>query len=287
MGSRERPILVTGVPRSGTTWLARSLAAAPGTSMPGREPMNPRGKQFALGDRLDSWVRREAFSREEATALRRCYAGREPRTYSRYGVRQWRAPLPTTRVIIKDPFAVLSLAAVVIETQAVPVLIYRHPAAVLASYRRRGWTADTEELVALGAPATDGDSEAEAMAVMWAWLHQIALADLDRAGDGVIVSHSAMSSGGASAMSCLASRLGLAQSTPKPTGRRLARRSGAGQLHDFTRSSAALETGWQARVTPAEVDLLTAAARPVWDELETRQLRLPSGAADGSRSSYP
>ena len=46
------PILVTGVPRSGNTWLARLLATSPGTAMAGREPMNPRGRQYALGGTL-------------------------------------------------------------------------------------------------------------------------------------------------------------------------------------------------------------------------------------------
>ena len=52
-----RPILVTGVPRSGTTWLARLLALSPGTALAGREPMNPRGRQYALGGSLDGWTR--------------------------------------------------------------------------------------------------------------------------------------------------------------------------------------------------------------------------------------
>ena len=53
----RRPILVTGVPRSGTTWLARQLANASGSSMTGREPMNPHGKQYALGGTIDAWAR--------------------------------------------------------------------------------------------------------------------------------------------------------------------------------------------------------------------------------------
>ena len=54
---RGRPILVTGVPRSGTTWLARLLAGSPGTALAGREPMNPRGRQYALGGTLTGWAR--------------------------------------------------------------------------------------------------------------------------------------------------------------------------------------------------------------------------------------
>lgn len=52
-GSAARPILVTGAPRSGTTWLAQMLATAPRTVLSGREPMNrgrepmkPHGRQY-------------------------------------------------------------------------------------------------------------------------------------------------------------------------------------------------------------------------------------------------
>ena len=53
----RRPILVTGVPRSGTTWLARWLAAGAGMALPGREPMNPHGRSYALAGTLTGWVR--------------------------------------------------------------------------------------------------------------------------------------------------------------------------------------------------------------------------------------
>lgn len=275
MASPKPPVLVTGVPRSGTTWLARSLAAAPGTSLPGREPMNPRGRQFALGGRLDGWVRRETFSAEEAAVLRRCYSGREPRTFSRYGVRQWRAPWPGTRVVIKDPFALLSLAAVSATTGAVPVLIYRHPAAVLASYRRMGWTADTAELAALGAPGPDTADDVGAIAAAWHWSHQVALGDLDRVSDAVVVSHAALTAAGEVGLWALGDRLQL--DVPQLRQARL-RRWGwqaARELHNFDRSPAAVETGWRTQVGPGEIARLETATAAVWEQLETRQLPLP------------
>ncbi len=270
-------MLVTGVPRSGTTWLARSLAAAPHTSMPGREPMNPRGRQFALGNRLNGWVRREAFKADEAAVLRRCYAGREPRMFSRYGIRQWRAPLSGTRVIIKDPFALLSLAAISSTTGALPVLIYRHPAAVLASYRRMGWTADTEELVALGAPLPDGAADTDAMAAMWTWSHQVALEDLTRTPGALVVSHAALAAGGADAVRFLATRLGLGvPGSQRPRGRFASVDIPRGEkLHDFHRSAAEVEGRWRAAVDVDEIGRLETATRSVWQQLEASQLPLP------------
>ena len=45
---RPPPILVTGVPRSGTTWLARWLARGGGMALTGREPMNPEATSTDL-----------------------------------------------------------------------------------------------------------------------------------------------------------------------------------------------------------------------------------------------
>ena len=140
------PILVTGVPRSGTTWLARVLATADRVALAGREPMNPRGKQYALAHTLGGWTRLEDPSSRQRWALRTAYRGLNPWLYSRYGRRQWAAPLPWTRLVVKDPFAMLSLPAVVSVTGARAVFLYRHPGAVLASYRRMGWRPDLDEL---------------------------------------------------------------------------------------------------------------------------------------------
>ena len=131
-----RPILVTGVPRSGNTWLARLLALSPGTALAGREPMNPRGRQYALGGSLDGWTRLTDPSPYQRFLLRTAYQGWNPMVFSRFGARQWAGPLPHTRVVVKDPYALLSLRTVVAATGATPVLVYRHPGAVLASYRR-------------------------------------------------------------------------------------------------------------------------------------------------------
>jgi hypothetical protein len=241
--------------------------------MPGREPMNPRGRQFALGGAIDAWVRRETFPPHEAAVLRRCYAGREVRMFSRFGIHQWAAPLPTTRIVIKDPFAVLSIGAVHNVVGAVPVLLYRHPAAVLASYRRMGWTADTDEMIALGGPKPVGDDELPAMAAMWSWCHEIALRDLDRIKTGLVVSHHAVTVGGTDAHRELCSRLAL----DPPRAARIdaeANERRRGVLHDFDRSSDAIEEGWHDEVADDEVAAMEELVAPIWAELEDRQVPL-------------
>ena len=199
--ARPRAVLVTGVPRSGTTWLARLLAMAPRTAMPGREPMNPHAGQFRLAGTLQAWSRLDQPTRRQRHALWRSYRGLEPRTYGRLGLRSWAAPLPWTTVVVKDPFALLALPAVVAATSARPVLVFRHPAAVLASYRRMGWTPDVAELVAVEpslaarAPGQDAD-DVERMAFFWSACHEIALRPEAGSEAIVCVSHEEITRGG-------------------------------------------------------------------------------------------
>jgi hypothetical protein len=258
--------------------LARLLAMSPRTSMPGREPMNPRGRQFALGGAVDAWVRRETFRPEEAAVLRRCYAGREIRTFSRFGINQWAAPLPGTRVVIKDPFAVLSIGAVHAAAGALPVLLYRHPAAVFASYRRMGWTADTDEMIALGGPKPAGDGDLAALATMWSWCHEIALRDLERIETAIVVSHHAMTVGGPDAHRELCALLGLEPPhAVRPDAEAHVRRRDV--LHDFDRSTDEIEDGWREAVGVDEIAAVEELVAPIWAELEDRQVPLPGSVS--------
>lgn len=277
--TERAPILVTGVPRSGTTWLARLLAGARGTALAGREPMNPRGRQYALGGSLDGWARLTELTSGQRRRLRLAYRGLNPWVYSRYGSRQWAGPLPGTRLVVKDPFAMLSVPAVVEATGAVPVLVYRHPGAVLASYRRMGWRPDLGEVRAIAASGNvpagvtleipDGElSEAEQMGLFWAFLHEVALADATAARTNVVVvAHHELASGGATAGRALAQALDLPWNATM--GEQLAKESGGAatsseRLHNFDRSPAQVADEWRSRLDPDEVDVIervTAAAR--------------------------
>jgi hypothetical protein len=244
--------------------------------MLGREPMNPRAGQFALGGTCRSWVRMERAGRLQSRTLRRAYAGLVLRTYGRLGVRQWSALLPGTRVVVKDPFALLSLKAVVLATGAVPVVVYRSAASVLASYRRMGWQADVEEFVALGAPPPGADGDLAAMAAFWSWGYRTALDDTVDLARALVVSHSELTAGGSAAEAALGRALGLESSprrrpaAPRATGSRAAEK----QLHHFDRTPDQIMTGWRSYVSDEEVSLLDELTRDVWDELQLRRLRL-------------
>lgn len=252
--------------------------------MLGREPMNPRDGQFGLAGGAASWVRWDEVPPRQAATLIRAYRGWEPRTYGRLGVRQWRAPLPTSRLIIKDPFALLSLAAVVSVTGALPVVVFRTPAATLASYRRMGWRADLEETASLGAtvpPAAAAD-DAVAMGFFWDWAYRRALADLARVPDAVVVAHSELTTGGDTALRRLGEAVGLSAVVTPGTSRMPAspRPPGASpdvqRLHNFERTPGEVMSGWRERVSPAEVALLDEMTAEVQAGLDERRLVLTS-----------
>lgn len=288
-----RPILVTGVPRSGTTWLARLLATAPGTVLAGREPMNPRERQYALAHTLDGWTRLDRVTARQRRALRSAYAGLNPLVYSRYGRRQWAGPLPNSRMIVKDPFALLSLAPVSAVTRALPVVVYRHPGAVLVSYRRMGWEPDLEELQRIVAdlraagtldiedlPGPGQSSPAEAMGRFWAALHEIALLDAERLPELTILSHEELAGGGEPAGRRLLERLGLVwgpgsatELSREATTRPVQPDASAG-LHNFDRAPADVAVAWRERLEAGELATIERATEHVRELLDRKRLML-------------
>lgn len=287
---RRCPILVTGVPRSGTTWLARKLASAPGTALAGREPMNPRGSQYGLGGTLQEWARVDEFNPRQARLLRSAYRGLNPLVYSRYGQRQWAAGWPWTRMIMKDPFAMLSLPAVVSTTGARPVLIYRHPGAVLSSYRRMGWTADLDEVRRVITPSIKDSCsgsgfgshrEVWEMAHFWAMLNNQALADMQYLPGSLVISHEELASGGSSAMHQLYELCGLRWDSSLGEDDRKSQGVGrhkpkADALHNLHRPPQEVAAEWRSRLTNTEVSLLDEVAGDALNNLDSKRAVLTS-----------
>ena len=133
------PILVTGVYRSGTTWVGSMLAAAGLWHL--HEPFNPnrglwaRELEYADPDRvrpaIDDFVARLLGGGHRA-------ALRLPRS------RRWfmplrLLPLRPNRVLIKDPSAALLTEYLVRRHEMCALVIFRHPAAIVSSFLRLDW----------------------------------------------------------------------------------------------------------------------------------------------------
>ncbi|MGA8247955.1 MAG: sulfotransferase [Nocardioides sp.] len=286
------PILVTGVPRSGTTWLARVLATSPRAALAGREPMNPRGRQYALGGTLPGWASLSDLTVHQRIALRSAYRGCNPLVFGRYGRRQWAAPLPWVRVVVKDPFALLSLPVIASTTGALPVVLFRHPGAVLASYQRMGWQPDLDELqgVLSGLPAESGrarDLPARAasdplVAMGWFWstLYDLALDGLESTGtSAVIVSHEELADNGEGAGRALFEAVGL--SWGPATTHEFAQSSSESSvpqdptaLHNLHRSGHEAATGWRSRLTDSEISTIEQVTEETRDRLDRARLQV-------------
>lgn len=289
---REK-ILVTGMPRSGTTWLARLLATAPGSALAGREPMNPRGRQWALAGTLDGWARLTAPSGRQQRALSRAYRGLSPSVYSRYGLHQWRAPLPWSRLIMKDPFAMLSTTTVHAHTGARPVLIHRHPGAMLVSYRRMGWQPDIAELAplmqqfravepaaaALVAPLPDDADPNGVAAMAWFWssLYAMAITDVQQIAGGLVVAHERIAT---DEQYCREVHRHLGVPWSDGADAEFAREASQSidpeKLHNFNRRPADAAVAWRAGLPETDIAVLERLTAPVRDLLERASFRVRS-----------
>jgi hypothetical protein len=264
--------------------------------MTGREPMNPRRHQYALAGTVSGWTRLERPTPKQRRLLRRSYNGWSPRVYSRYGVRQWAGLWPGTQIVVKDPFAMLSLPSLAEVTGARPILLYRHPAAVLASYRRMGWCADADEIrslpqVARGSGSQDPtargteESDTDAMAYFWSTLHRVAIQDLESIPTAIVISHEELAQAGPSALRALydhcelqwTSQVELALTGRPGDGRA---RSPANRLHDFDRAPEEVAQAWRSRLSEDEIVALESATREVYQQLDARRLPLPSSRSE-------
>jgi hypothetical protein len=254
--------------------------------------MNPRGRQYALGGTLSGWTRLADPSPKQRRALKAAYRGVNPRTFGRYGRGQWRAPWPGIRVVVKDPFAMLSVPAISGLTGASAVEVFRHPGAVLASYRRMGWRPDLTEISPLvGADVDHGElvqslwaagperlSEAEQMGVFWSVLNALMLADLDRAPQAVVVSHHELATGGIAAARSLFGVLNLEVSAA--TEAEMAGTPASGPpppeegLHRLHRDPAEVAASWRRQLDPADVSRIEEIAGPVLQRLTDARLPL-------------
>ncbi|MFC4534247.1 sulfotransferase family protein [Sphaerisporangium dianthi] len=160
------PILVTGLPRSGTSWAGKMLTAG-GGAVYVNEPLNPQrppGRspgvlnatvdhrfQYICRANEDPW--RRAFA--DTVALRYRYAAelrrnRSPGDLARLAKNASAFTLGRLlrrRALLDDPFALFSAGWFAERLGCRVVLLVRDPASLVASWRRLGWTIHPHELL--------------------------------------------------------------------------------------------------------------------------------------------
>jgi hypothetical protein len=151
----QRPILVTGAHRSGTTWVGEMLCLSPrvGMLLEPFNPITPPGISSGPFDRFFLYVTEENEGpfveplertlefryqlRRQIPKIRSAHSlGRTAQDFSAFTLNRLRRARP----LFKDPIAVFSSEWIVSRFDAQPVVLVRHPAAFASSLKRLGWT---------------------------------------------------------------------------------------------------------------------------------------------------
>jgi hypothetical protein len=296
--SSGRPILITGAHRSGTTWVGKMLALAPGVGYVHEpfSPKTPNGLSPAGFRRYYTVVTTENEGRfrpglEESLALRydlgaqlrsaRSWrdVARIPRDYRR--LREWRRN--GRRPLMKDPIALLSAEWLGDAFDMDVVVLIRHPAAFAASLKRLGWNHsfatffdEHGSLPAVVRPYEaeireqahqPGDSLAQA-AVLWRLLYGAVDGYRERRPDWTFLRHEDASLEPVATFEQLYDRLGLELT---PVARAKIEQSSASDNpsepvtpHAVALDSAASLGRWREQLTSDEVDRLRERTRDVW-----------------------
>ena len=162
----DQGILVTGLPRSGTSWIGKMLQAG-GEVVYVNEPLNPLhppGRspgvlnaeishrfQYICADNDERWVR--AFTDtlrlryHPVAELRRNHAPYDLARLAKYASAFAGGRLRHRRALIDDPYAVLSAAWFALRLGCQVVVCVRHPVSFTGSWRRLGWKANVTDLL--------------------------------------------------------------------------------------------------------------------------------------------
>jgi hypothetical protein len=295
--SAAAPILVTGAHRSGTTWVGRMLALAPGIAYI-HEPFNPRtppGRSPAGFHRYFTVVtaeneRRYAAGLERTIGLRygwreQARALRGPRDVLRSArdlVAVSGARLSGARPLVKDPIALLSAEWLAERFGMDVVVLIRHPAAFAASLKRLGWKHSFETFLVDGrAPEVlrayedeirkqarePGDILAQA-ALLWRLLYHAVEGYRERHPGWIYLRHEDASADPGGTFERLYARLGLELTeSARQTIERSSDSDNPAELrspHSVELASAASLGRWREQLGPAEVELLRERTSDVW-----------------------
>jgi len=152
----KKPILITGSPRSGTTWIGRMIAESPAVGYI-HEPFHLNHRPGICGAKFDYWFTYIPISEgnesivykhiKNTIAFRYNIIGefkairylrdvaRMLRDYIKFSMYR----LCNVRPLLKDPIAVFSAEWLASTFNMDVIVLIRHPAAVVSSFKRLNW----------------------------------------------------------------------------------------------------------------------------------------------------
>lgn len=152
--ARQKPILITGVHRSGTTWVGKMLAASPAVGYI-REPFGLSRRPGLCGAPFKYWF--TCISRENEQDfyedIKKTIEFRFNGKGCWHSVRSWRAVAGTAKIyldfqryrvfgarpLLKDPIAIFSANWLAERFDMDVVVLVRHPAAFVGSLKLLNW----------------------------------------------------------------------------------------------------------------------------------------------------
>jgi hypothetical protein len=296
------PILVTGINRSGTTWVGHTLARTPGVALV-YEPFSPHHRRGILRAATPDWftyvrddppaslaggVRRMlGFRYSYAAEMRDLRSPRDAARMVRDAARFARWRRAGYRPLVKDPIAVLAAPWLAREFGMQVVVTIRHPAAYASSMRRLEWTHDFSGFLAQPGlvddlvPALRGDIAAMARrpgdildqaGLLWNVIHTVIAGYRRDHPDWIFARHEDLAAAPAAGFRDLAGRLGLGW-TPQveryvaeTTGAGNPAEAGQGVIHELRRDSAASARTWHDRLTSEEIARVRARTEAIASE---------------------
>ncbi|MEX0966179.1 MAG: sulfotransferase [Bacteroidia bacterium] len=156
----ERPIIVTGTHRSGSTWVGKMLSASPEVAYI-HEPFNPIFPDCGCGACFDKWFlyvsknNSDIYKKHFQHILNLKYpASTLTNLQSLYHLKIFLKrkfqffKYKNQRPLIKDPIALFSVEWLAKTFDMDVVVLIRHPAAFVSSIMRKDWTFPFEDLLA-------------------------------------------------------------------------------------------------------------------------------------------
>lgn len=164
MNDRNRPILVTGSHRSGSTWVGRMISTAANVGYI-HEPFNLNHRLGINAYQFNLWFPYVTDQDEETGFIAKNIDNCLSFKY------QWRKEIKTLRTLrdlgrmvrdgfqftfhrmngsrplVKDPLAIFSVEWLVERFNIMPVILIRHPAAFVSSLKKAGWRHPFEHFI--------------------------------------------------------------------------------------------------------------------------------------------